>query len=129
MKASYNISEFPMARELLKLAQLPEPPPDSGEAPAPELHGIKSPALHAAKAVGAGLLGTGVGMAAGYGAHMGLERLFSKSVTPSRMHALAPVLGGLAGLSYHMFKDRESKELHRALESHQNQRAAGSSAK
>lgn len=118
-----------MAQELFKLAQLPEPPPDSGEPPAAtqtsEPEPVKHPWRHAAKTLGVGTLAFGAGTAAGYGVQHGVEKVLGKHVTPTRLRAAAPVLSGLMGLAYTNYKSKEKEELHRALQSHKNQRAAG----
>lgn len=123
---------LPIATELAKIASLPEPPPDSGEAPAPEMQGISTPEkpwLHAAKAVGGGLLAFGAGTAAGYGTQMGVEKLLGKSVTTPRVLRAAPILGGAMGLAYNQYKGREAEELRNALKSNQEQRARSVPAK
>jgi len=120
---------FPIAEELLKLANLPEPPPDSGEAPPPEQQGISPPWLRAAKAVGGGALAFGAGTAAGYGAQMGVDKLFGKHLSTPRLRAVAPLLGGAMGLAYNQYKSRETEELRNALKSHREQRTRSVSAK
>lgn len=122
---------LPISEELAKLANLPEPPPDSGEAPPPEMQGISPPEkpwARAAKAVGGGVLAFGAGTAAGYGAQRGLEHLTGKSLTPSRLRAVAPILGGAMGLAYNQYKAREAEELRNALTSHKEQRARSGTA-
>ncbi len=113
---------LPIAEALLKLANLPEPPPDSGEAPATSEKPEK-PWLRAVKAVGGGTLAFGAGTAAGYGAQKGVEKLFGKHLTTPRLTAVAPILGGAMGLAYNQYKSREAEELRNALKSHQEQRA------
>lgn len=120
-----DLHRMPIARALLKLAELPEPPPDFGEVPqepraekqAPE---IKHPILHALGATLAPAAAFGAGTAAGYGAQLGLERAFGKQLTPSRLRMAAPLLGGAMGLAYNEYKTREQQELRRALEAHQS---------
>lgn len=114
-----------MARELAKLAELPEPPPDFGEPPQEEYARskeppIKHPILHALKATIPPALAFGVGTAAGYGAQRGVEKLLGKSLTPGKLQAVAPVLGGAMGLAYNQYKALEQQELRRALEAHQS---------
>lgn len=122
--------KLPISTELMKLANLPEPPTDSGEPPAPSASSNDSPPwLRAAKAVGGGALAFGAGTAAGYGAQKGVEKLFGKHLAPSRLRAVAPVLGGAMGLAYNQYKSREAEELRNALKSHQEQRARSVPAK
>ncbi len=130
MKLSIPLSEFSMARELMKLAELPEPPPDAGEAPQAEgtfkEHAqpeIKHPILHALKATMGPALAFGGGTAAGYLALRGAEKAFGLQ-TPAatgmiRQYA-APIAGGLMGLAMQQYKSREQKELHNALEAHRS---------
>ena len=119
--------KLPIAEALLKMANLPDPPPDSGEAPDPEQNALPTsdkPWLHAAKAIGTGALGIGIGTAAGSGAALGLQKLLGKETfTRSRLMKAGPVLGGVMGLAYNQYKARETEELRNALKSHQNQRA------
>ncbi len=111
------------AEELLKLA-LPDPPPDSGEPPAPENAQLPAhPGWQAARAVGGGLLAFGAGTAAGYGLQHGAHKLLGDKITPAHAHAIIPVLGGVAGLAYNQYKSREAQELRNALETYKNQRA------
>ncbi len=122
------MNHFPMARALLKLANLPEPPPDSGEVPQEEVKNqppqIKQPILHALKAVAAPAAAFGVGTAAGALAGRGLAHLTGAgpSATPV-MRKLAPFLGGALGLSMQQYHSRAGKELSRAYQAHQSQSA------
>lgn len=127
---------MPMATELAKLASLPEPPPDSGEAPAPETQGISTPEkpwLRAAKAVGGGALAFGAGTAVGSGAALGIRKLLGGKggsvLTPSRLMTAGAITGGAMGLAYNQYKAREAEELRNALKSHQEQRTRSLSAK
>lgn len=112
---------LPAARALLKLAQLPEPPPDTGEAPQEQerVH----PALGVARAVGAPLLAFGAGTGAGYLGQLGVEKLIGHHLTPPRLRVAAPLLGGAFGLAYNQYKALEARELRRALEANQNEPA------
>lgn len=120
---------LPIAEALLKMASnnLPDPPPDSGEPPPPEMQGITTPEkpwLRAAKAVGGGALGFGIGTAAGSGAAIGITKLLGKhNLTVPRLLKAGPILGGAMGLAYNQYKARETEELRNALKSHQEQRA------
>lgn len=122
---------LPIANALAKLANLPEPPPDSGEPPPPETQGISTPEkpwVRAAKAVGGGALAFGAGTAAGSVAGLGAKRLFGGTPAgASRLMRAAPaagaIAGGLMGLAYNQYKHRETEELHHAFKSHQEQRA------
>ena len=116
---------MPIARALLKLAALPEPPPDFGEVPQesraePQQAQVKHPILHAIGAMAAPAAAFGVGTAAGYGVQLGLERALGKQVTPPRLRAAAPLLGGAMGLAYNQYKALEQQELRRALEAHKS---------
>lgn len=117
----------PALRLLTKVAGLPEPPPDSGEPPAPEqssaVSGPGHPLLHAAKAVGGGLAAFGAGAAAGYGGQMAIEKLFGKPAIAARTRGIAPVLGGAFGLAYNQYKSHEAEELRNALQKYKDQRA------
>jgi len=120
------------ALSLLKTAELPEPPPDSGEVPQSDLGSlhrepvytgpppIKHPALHAAKAVGGSLLSFGGGMGLGYLANMGIEKALGRPIPARTIRAAAPVLSGLSALAYHTYKEKEREQLHRAIEAHQS---------
>lgn len=124
-----GLADTPLANAFLKLAQLPEPPPDSGEVPQEEVPNqpppIKQPILHALKSVGGSALAFGAGTAAGYGAMMGAERLLKPGPTASRVlrHPVAPILGGLMGVALQQYKSREQQELRRAFEAYKNQRS------
>lgn len=119
-------------RLLTKVAKLPDPPPDSGEPPAPDQSSAVTdaphPFLHAAKMVGAGLASFGAGAAGGYGGALGVSKLFGKPLPP-RIRAIAPVLGGAFGLAYNQYKSHEAEELRNALKTYQDQRATGNSPK
>lgn len=124
------LEELHMARAFMKLANLPEPPPDSGEAPQAEgaikeqaQPEIKRPILHALKATMGGALGFGAGYAGGALGMRGVEKVMGlgKSSVPPLLHHVAPIAGGLAGLAYQQYKSREHKELQRALEAHRSQ--------
>jgi hypothetical protein len=128
------VNYFSPALQLLtKLAKLPEPPPDSGEPPAPEessaVTDAPHPLLHAAKVVGGGLASFGAGAAAGYGGQMAINHLFGKPAIAGRARAIAPVLGGAFGLAYNQYKSHEAEELRNALKTYQNQRATGNPSK
>jgi hypothetical protein len=120
----FQLSELPMTQAMLKLANLPEPPPDFGEVPQEEVKQpaseVKRPILHALKATMAPALAFGVGTAAGYGAQAGVEKLMGKALTPTRARMAAPILGGAMGLAYNQYKAYEQQELRRALEAHKN---------
>lgn len=127
-----------IAPAFAKLADLPEPPPDFGEPPPPELQGIttpekgKNPWLRGAKAVGSGLLGFGLGTAAGSGAALGVQKLLGKNhpaLSSSKLLKVAPVFGGLMGVAYNQYKSREAEELRNALKDQQEQRSRGIPAK
>jgi hypothetical protein len=120
--------KLPISEALLKMASnnLPDPPPDSGEPPPPEMQGSitsERPWVRAAKAVGGGALAFGVGTAAGSGAALGIQKLLGNKLTPSRLMKAGPVLGGAMGLAYNQYKARETEELRNALKSHQEQRS------
>jgi len=106
------------AEGIMKLA-LPEPPPESDT---PKEHGDVQlpahPALHAVKTMGGGLLGFGVGTLAGQGLHALGEHM---NVPMGHVGAAAPLLGGLAGAAYGVYKQKELEELKRALESYKHQ--------
>jgi hypothetical protein len=114
-----------------KLANLPEPPPDSGEVPQEDLGSlhrepvnrntdIKHPAWHAAKAVGGSALAFGGGMGLGYLANKGVEHVMGHPISSSTVRSVAPVLSGLSSLAYYMYKNKEQEQLRRAIEAHQN---------
>jgi hypothetical protein len=115
----------------LKLAELPEPPPDFGEAPQEEVRHpvatpkqeIKHPILHALKAVALPAAAFGVGTAAGYMGQRGAEKLLKMGPAdvPTWKRVAVPVLGGAFGLAMQQYKSRENKELHDALEAHNSQ--------
>jgi hypothetical protein len=126
------LAQLPMARELLKLAELPEPPPDSGEAPqdtsrqpVPEKsrEEIKHPVLHALKSVAAPAAAFGLGTAGGYLGQLGVERALNLSPqnAPKWQRVAGPLLTGAFGLAMQQYKSRESKELNRAVEAHNRQ--------
>lgn len=128
MTLHVSMHEMPMAMALLKLANLPEPPPDSGEVPQEEvgsLHQpkpIQRPFLHALTAMGAGGLALTAGTAAGYLGQEGAYRLMGKHLTPSRVNNVVPILAGLGALAYQQYQAGTHKELARALEAYKNQR-------
>lgn len=119
---------MPMALELLKLANLPEPPPDSGEVPQEELKNqqpdIKHPILHALKAVMAPAAAFGVGTAAGALAGRGITHGLglSPSTAPT-LRKVAPFLGGGLALGLQQYHSRAGKELSRAYQAHKSQSA------
>lgn len=122
------INRMPMARELLKLANLPEPPPDSGEVPQEDVKGqqpaIKQPILHALKAVAGPAVAFGAGTAAGALMGRGLAR--ATGAGPGAVPALrkvAPFLGGALGLTLQQYHSRTGKELSRAYEAYKSQPA------
>lgn len=124
------LSELPMARAFMKLAELPEPPPDSGEAPQAEgafktqaQPEIKRPILHALKATMGPALAFGGGTALGYLGQYGAEKAFKmgKPAAKTLTRHIVPVAGGLMGLALQQYKSREQQELHRALEAHRSQ--------
>lgn len=126
MTFNVPMHEMPFARALLKLAELPEPPPDSGEVPQQDLGSlhakpeIKRPLLHALGAAGGGALAFGAGIGAGHLGQMGVEKLMGKSLTPAKLHMAAPILGGAAALAYHTYKAKEQEQLRRALEAYKS---------
>lgn len=115
-----------MTVELRKLANLPEPPPDSGEVPQEELKNqqpdIKHPILHALKAVAAPAAAFGVGTAAGALAGRGITHGLGlgPSAVPT-LRKVAPLLGGGMGLALQQYHARAGKELSRAFQAHQSQ--------
>jgi len=124
-----TLKDFPMAREFMKLAELPEPPPDSGEAPQAEgaikeqaQPDIKHPILHALKSTMGPALAFGAGTAAGSLGMRGVEKAFGMGppAVGNIRRYVAPVAGGLFGLALQQYKSREQKELHRALEAHRS---------
>jgi hypothetical protein len=128
---SIPFSELPMSVELLKLAELPEPPPDSGEPPqaarSPDesKSEIKHPILHAVKSVAAPAAAFGAGTMGGYLGQLGVEKAFrlGQPATRPLSRVIAPIAGGLMGLAMQQYKSREQQELRRALEAHKNQSA------
>jgi hypothetical protein len=77
---------------------------------------VERPAWHAAKTIGTGLLGFGVGSLAGAGTGMLLG-----DRAPYLESALGGTLLGVgSGLAYHRWKTKELQELQRALEAHRN---------
>lgn len=119
---------MPMALELYKLANLPEPPPDSGEVPQEEVknqpQSIKQPILHALKAVMAPAAAFGVGTAAGALAGRGITHGFGlgPSAAPT-LRKVAPFLGGGLAVALQQYHSRAGKELSRAYQAHQSQPA------
>jgi hypothetical protein len=89
-----------------------DPPndPDDRQLP-PVVH----PALHIAKALGAGVLGLGAGAAAGRGGYELLRHATKDKMPPGPWHAIAPALGAAGGLAYSLAKERELQELRRAV--------------
>jgi hypothetical protein len=89
-----------------------------------KLAGEKKPnrALGALKAVGLPLLGWTGGTVAGFGAGMLADtisqKLMGHPIPLSYLKAVAPALGGAAGLSYGLYKAHEMEDLRRALEGH-----------
>ncbi len=123
------MSSMPLASAFRKMAELPEPPPDSGEYPQDSAYPrpadiptatIRHPALHALGALGTSALAFGTGMAAGYGGMVGLHRLLHKPIEPTLLQHAVPMLGGVAALAYQQLKGHEHKELVRALEAYKN---------
>ena len=120
------------ALTLLKVAELPEPPPDSGEVPQSDLGSlhrepvnakpetIKHPALHAAKAVGGGLLAFGGGIGVGHLANMGVEKVLGRPIPTNTVRTMAPIVSGLGALAYHTYKEKEREQLHRAYEAYKS---------
>jgi len=103
---------------LLKLA-LPDPPPEDEPKKEHSDNELPThPALHAAKTIGGGLLGFGLGTLAGQGLHSLAERA---NVPMGPVAKAAPALGGLFGAAYHMYKQKELEELQHALESYKHQ--------
>jgi hypothetical protein len=128
------LQHLPMAMEFLKIAELPEPPPDFGEVPQeevrhpvaePQQKEIKSPILHALKAVALPAAAFGTGTALGYLGQRGVEKALKMgpSDAPVWRRAALPVLGGAFGLAMQQYKSRENKELHDAVEAHNRQSA------
>lgn len=91
---------------------------------AAEQEPVKKPWSHAAKTVGTGLAGLGVGTLAGYGASKGLQAaLRSKGVeVPDSLLTtkVLPLAGGGAGTAYALWKAKEMEELKRAVEGARN---------
>jgi len=133
MISRISLQYLPMAREFLKLAELPEPPPDFGEVPQEEVRHpvttpqkeIKSPVLHALKALAGPAVAFGAGTAGGYLGQLGVEKLLKLGPqdVPSWRGAVAPVLGGAMGLAMQQYASRSNKELHNAVEAHNSQSA------
>jgi len=133
MISRVNLQQLPMAREFLKIAELPEPPPDFGEVPQEEVRypvttpkeEIKHPILHALKAVALPAAAFGAGTIAGHYGQRGIEKVLNMSSkdVPAWRRAAVPVLGGAFGLAMQQYKSRENKELHNALEAHHRQSA------
>ena len=133
MISRVNLQQLPMAREFLKIAELPEPPPDFGEVPQEEVRHpattpkeeIKHPILHALKAVALPAAAFGTGTALGYLGQRGVEKALKMGPSDASTwrRAAVPVLGGAFGLAMQQYKSRENKELHDALEAHHRQSA------
>lgn len=122
----FSFDRAPMARELCKLANLPEPPPDSGEVPQEEVKNqpadLKHPILHALKAVMAPAAAFGVGTAAGALAGRGITHGLglNPSAAPT-LRKVAPFMGGGLALAMQQYHSRASKELSRAHEAYKSQ--------
>jgi hypothetical protein len=116
------LRQLPMALAMSKLANLPEPPPDSGEAPPAEASSFtqRHPALHALGAAGGGALAFGGGIGAGYLGQMGIEKILGRQLTPGRVRMAGPILGAISALAYQQYKAKENEELRRALKAYQN---------
>lgn len=81
----------------------------------------RHPALHAVKAVGAGLAGTGAGVMLGRGAYELGRDVMGRQRDPARaVMAGASAVGGLAGLAFGLYQHKTMEELNRALEAHRN---------
>jgi hypothetical protein len=109
----------------LKVAALPEPPPDSGEAPDTGDNELpKSPILHGLGTLVLPTLGFGAGMAAGHGVGKLVRHVTGDKVSPPWVRAAtlaAPLVGSGAGLAYGIQKEKELEELRRAVQSYRNQ--------
>ena len=69
----------------------------------------------------AGVAGTGLGTLAGAGAaHLGnaaVKHFTGKNIPIPYLAAAAPIIGGAAGLAYHMAQSHQLEEMRRAAES------------
>jgi hypothetical protein len=72
------------------------------------------------KTLGKGLVGLGVGSAAGLGmgvmADMLHEKVTGKPISNKTIGAIAPILGAAAGITYNIFKSKQDEEMKRAIE-------------
>lgn len=78
----------------------------------------------ATKAIGGGLLASGVGTLAGFGA-ASVADMVSKKITGheiplQNLMAIAPVVGAASGIAYSLYKSREAEEIRRAIEAERN---------
>lgn len=111
---------------ILKVAELPEPPPDSGEVAQENLGSlhqepeIKSPLWHATKAVGGSALAFGAGMGLGYLANKGVERALGHPIPHTYAATIAPALTVLSNLAYNTYKSKEQEQLRRAHEAYKS---------
>jgi len=80
-----------------------------------------SKAKRVARTAVTGMMGLGLGTLAGgaafQGARYGYEKSMGKLLPQTPFAAVAPVLGGAAGLAYSLYKAHELEEIRRALES------------
>mgnify|MGYP001201137549 CR=1 FL=1 len=87
----------------------------------------------ALKVVGKGVLGFGVGTAAGYGlAELGnkvFQASTGKSLPSNLLVPAAGLVGAGLGLAYSMYKSKEQEELHDALKTHKHKSVGGDSGK
>lgn len=82
----------------------------------------RSPGWSIAKTVGKGALGfglgTGVGYAGGELANLAARKLTGKNIPRKYLAMAAPVLGLGAATAYTAYKNREQKDIQRALKDH-----------
>lgn len=87
----------------------------------------------AAGTVGKGLLGFGVGTAAGIGGAAVINKIYKAStgeqIPPHLLVPAATMLGAGMGLAYSMYKAKELEELQHALKARKNESAGGVSRK
>ncbi len=127
----FSLEQMPMARELMKLANVTEPPADFGEvandSAQTEPHRppeVKRPILHAIGALAAPAAAFGVGTAAGALAGRGITH--GLNLSPSAAPVLrkaSPFLGGAMGLALQQYHTRAGKELSRAVEAYKSKSA------
>jgi ABC-type nitrate/sulfonate/bicarbonate transport system permease component len=86
----------------------------------------KRPGRDVVRSVGAGLLGFGVGTAAGLGtgylADKAWQKATGKKIPSSAIAVAAPLLGTASGIAYAMYKAKEQEAIRRALENSSDKR-------